>query len=263
MLYTFTFKQNNIEMEFTTTDKDMIDREFERWLISLYNVQSPCKHELLQDIVENKSEFSEFINEVNPVFNEVNETEQIQESEITVITDENQQTENEKIEQDSEQLPLPLVLNIMPDINEQEQYDEARKEVFAHGAKKMPSGAVTDFLEVLQERIKSTKAGAIQEKSDGNHKINSFLIDKNPQTQIDYLICAAYYLFEREKFDRFSLKQINYEVSKLGQKSVDHSVIQQAVSKKYIKVVPDFTGMADFTEYTITEEGEEYFISEL
>ena len=39
---------------------------------------------------------------------------------------------------------------------------------------------------------------------------------------------------------------------------IDHSIIQQAVSKNYMEVVPDYTGMAAVTEYTITAEGIDY-----
>lgn len=121
----------------------------------------------------------------------------------------------------------------------------------------------TDFSEIIQERIESSAVNSIKEKKENNSGIKEFIKNKKPELLVDYLICATYYLSEVAKLDRFSLKQINSEIVKLINKPVDHSIIQQAVNKDYIRVMPDFTGMADVTEYSMTESGEEYFINEL
>ena len=40
---------------------------------------------------------------------------------------------------------------------------------------------------------------------------------------------------------------------------VTHADIQNAIEKGFLTVVPDFTGFADVTEYSLTQAGEEYY----
>lgn len=86
---------------------------------------------------------------------------------------------------------------------------------------------------------------------------------KKPNNMFDYLLIAAYYLKESEYRDRYSLKQINAKVFPYTKKPIDHSIIQKAVARNYVEVVPDYTGMAEVTEYVITEDGENYLLNEL
>ena len=37
-------------------------------------------------------------------------------------------------------------------------------------------------------------------------------------------------------------------------------VIEDAINQNLIKIVPDLTGTSEFTEYTLTQDGEGYFI---
>jgi len=86
---------------------------------------------------------------------------------------------------------------------------------------------------------------------------------KTPETLMDYLLVAAYYLKHNENLDRYSLKQINAKVFPYTKKAIDHSVIQEAVTNNYFEVIPDFTEVVGVTEYAITKQGEDYFINVL
>lgn len=129
------------------------------------------------------------------------------------------------------------------------------------------------FYKILQEKfaslpdmVQNSTANNINETQNQNADSVSVeeLIDlKNPQTPLDYLVVAAYFLKEYDMLDRYSLKQINSKIIKYVEKPINHSVIQEAVENNFLEVVPDYTGMANVTEYIITSEGINYLINEL
>jgi hypothetical protein len=125
-----------------------------------------------------------------------------------------------------------------------------------------------EFDSVLITKIKEEPVNEVIEKQVAEvqkviSSIKQIISEKKPETMHDFLIVAAYYLSKFEGLDRFSIKQINAKVFAFAKKPIDHSLIQKAVNNGYIKVVPDYTGMADVTEYELTLEGEEYYINEI
>ncbi len=86
---------------------------------------------------------------------------------------------------------------------------------------------------------------------------------KRPQTKLEYLLWAAYYLQNKEDIYKFSLKQVNSKIMPFLGTLIDHSVIHEAVSNNFVEVVPDYNGTADVTEYKLTLEGENYLFNEL
>lgn len=77
-------------------------------------------------------------------------------------------------------------------------------------------------------------------------------------TSEDYLILTAYYLTYFEGIDKFSLKRINSLLVKSGLTPVNHSVLESSMTKNYLVMVPDLTGMADVSEYTLSDAGQHY-----
>lgn len=77
-------------------------------------------------------------------------------------------------------------------------------------------------------------------------------------TSEDYLILSAYFLAFFEAEEKFSLKRVNATLVKSGLTPVNHSVLESAVSSKHLAMVPDLTGTADISEYTLTEQGRQY-----
>lgn len=141
-------------------------------------------------------------------------------------------------------------------INESE---ETKQETFAKKE---------DFSEVLNEKI-NTSPVIEDENSFSNNENNSLktfesiVADKSIKSHLDYLVAASYYFCEIEGLERYSLKQINSKVIKFTEKPIDHSIVQKAINKELIKVVPDYTGMAEVTEYALTQDGKEYFENEI
>lgn len=73
----------------------------------------------------------------------------------------------------------------------------------------------------------------------------------------DYLLLSAYYLTRFEHAPKFSLKRVNSLLVKSGLTPVNHSVLEAALSRGYLSMVPDLTGSADVSEYNLSAEGEQ------
>ena len=77
----------------------------------------------------------------------------------------------------------------------------------------------------------------------------------NAGSSEDYLLLASYYLNQMEYQESFSLKRINSNLVKSGLTPVNHSILESVLSQGYLSMVPDLTGMADVSEYSITSAG--------
>ncbi|HEY9687334.1 MAG TPA: hypothetical protein V6C52_10195 [Coleofasciculaceae cyanobacterium] len=73
----------------------------------------------------------------------------------------------------------------------------------------------------------------------------------------DYLLLSAYYLTRFEQLEKFSLKRINSMLVKSGLTPVNHSVLETTLTRGYLSMVSDLTGMADVSEYMLTSDGEQ------
>lgn len=116
-----------------------------------------------------------------------------------------------------------------------------------------------DFAETLEESMLNPKT-EVKEKSTNQSEFGEYLQSYNPQTLLDNLIVTAKYILGVENQERFTIKQINAKLVPALGTPVDHGVIEDALNQNLIKLVPDLTGTCDFTEYTLTDEGEHYFI---
>lgn len=88
--------------------------------------------------------------------------------------------------------------------------------------------------------------------------INSLseLCDKSrAATSEDYLLLSAFYITCFEGIEKFSLKRINSMLVKSGLTPVNHSVLESALTQGHLSMVQDMTGMAEATEYTMTDNG--------
>ena len=116
-----------------------------------------------------------------------------------------------------------------------------------------------DFENILQDSITNPKTEVI-EKKEPLSDFEEFLSTYNPESQLDYLLITALFILNKENLERFTIKQLNAKIVPLSGKPIDHAMIQEAIDENYLRVVPDLTGTSEFTEYTLTENGENYFI---
>lgn len=118
---------------------------------------------------------------------------------------------------------------------------------------------VQDFEQALEESMNNPKTEVI-EKTDNVSDFSAYLYSYNPQSPLDNLIITAMYILNIENKELFSIKQINAKLVPLTGEPITHAVIEDAINQGLIKIVPDLTGTSEFTEYTLTPEGEGYFV---
>lgn len=116
-----------------------------------------------------------------------------------------------------------------------------------------------NFEQALEESIQNPKTEVV-EKVDAVSEFENYYNSFNPQSSIDRLIVTAMFVLNIENLERFTIKQLNAKLVPLTGKPIDHSMIEEAVSQNLIRIVPDLTGTSEFTEYTLTDEGEGYFV---
>ena|GEM_PF-3104785 len=208
---------------------------------------------------------NETTEELNERIDEI--TEEVQEIFIDEDEDEDEDDKDEKIDE-----------------NEDEDEDDEDEDTDAAEDKNMAEASALDinekaqnnkFYKILQEKFaslpemvqnnlaKNASEQTVQNSFSETASIEELIDLKEPETLLDYLVVAAYYLKEIDLQDRYSLKQINSKVIKFIQKPINHAVIQEAVENNLLEVVPDYTGMADVTEYIITSEGINYLINDM
>lgn len=118
---------------------------------------------------------------------------------------------------------------------------------------------VQNFEQALEESINNPKIEVV-EKTDNISDFSAYLYSYNPQSPLDFLIITAMYILNTENKELFSIKQINAKLVPLNNEPITHAVIEEAINQNLIKIVPDLTGTSEFTEYTLTQDGEGYFI---
>jgi hypothetical protein len=74
-------------------------------------------------------------------------------------------------------------------------------------------------------------------------------------TAQDWLLATALYLKEIHTTNRFNLKQINELLQDTQTSSVSHADLEQALTDGNVVLLPDLTGLANVTEYALTEAG--------
>lgn len=116
-----------------------------------------------------------------------------------------------------------------------------------------------NFEDALNESIQNPKTEVI-EKVDTISEFEQHLQAYTPQNQMDYLIITAIFILNVENQERFSIKQLNSKLVPSTGKPVDHALIQESIEQGFVRIVPDLTGTSEFTEYTLTEQGEGYFV---
>jgi hypothetical protein len=108
-----------------------------------------------------------------------------------------------------------------------------------------------DFTAIFNQKI--------VHENTSTDKFAQLLSLQNIHSKLDCLIACAFHLVERENFERFTLKQINTLSKALMEEAIEHDTVKEALEKRYIKIVPDYTGIATTMEYTLTEQGVRYF----
>lgn len=295
--YKFTFKKNDIFVEFDTTDREALARQFQIWVTcaSVYTYQKQrLQEEEIQPSqttqIENEnqktvtSQMAHVETELTPEpyvlpMEEVSAktTSNIEEPKITLndlqnsskISTENfnQQEEKETLTLEEKKQEIAKTVEQAGEISNHldnlYNLENSTENSFDTLSEKLEededfSNNSADFDKILELSMNTVSTETEVKKDDRFLKI---LNVKNANSKLEYLIITAYYLSEFEKLDKFTLKLINAKLMQNIKEAVDHNILQEAIDKGLVEVLPSLPDIANSVEYRLTNAGEEAFLN--
>ncbi len=291
--YTFTFKKDDIFLEYITTDKESMERQFQIWVtcasVWAYNQEKIEKGLMSAPLPKAetpviKEEIEEKVKEEK--IDSVEEPE-IREEATELIIENPEQSE---IDRESQRIIQEYKAEMEAEARKKET--EAKKEEFKQDVEKVVAKeeAVKEELSGLYDKpatindIQLTQPEEGSQSLENNIDFDAFLQKSmsNPTTNVkekqddrflkvikvkniteklDYLIVTAYYLSEFERLDRFTLRLVNAKLMENMHEVVDNSVLQEAIDKGLVECLPNYTNIPSAMEYRLTEAGEEAFLN--
>lgn len=292
--YKFTFKKDDIFVEFDTTDREALARQFQIWVTcaSVYTYQQQrLKEEIQPSQTQIKNE------EVKATPSQMTPIQvELQPEPYVLPIEQVVQPKEEKVEEPRVTLN-DLQNNPKADIEEFKSSEESltleeKKQEIAKTVEHVGEigsyldslynieGTTVNTLEIFKEKIE--EEGDFSNKSADFDKILELSMNAVPETEteikkddrflkilnvknvsskLEYLIVTAYYLSEFEKLDKFTLKLINAKLMQNIKEAVDHNVLQEAIDNGLVEVLPSLPNIANSVEYRLTNAGEEAFLN--
>lgn len=269
--YYFKIKKSDIEFECSTTDKIVFEQQFSDWINKIVNGSYAVQTDAVEEKVEETTEeITDKISEESeePILEPVEENDiQLAEKPIEEVNSEIieehvaaeeknvfiPQNIEESFEETSSNRSGFLNVKAMASIN------EITTPAFDFADAKENNNTEFNFENALEDSLENPKTEVI-EKRDVVFGFQEYLYSYNPQSNIDKLIVTGLYILNIEHKERFTIKQLNAKLVPATGAPVDHRIVNEALKQNLLRIVPDLTGTNEFTEYTLTEEGEQYFI---
>ena len=248
--YKFTFKKDDIFIEYSTSDKESMARQFQIWVTcaSIYTYNKDKIQQQLQPKQKEEVKPLPITPEIMTQKTKLDET-QIQErkQEIAEVIDQVGEVSDNLDELYAEKLTIN---SLQPDLTAEIDEIEATLEEF--------TPKTDDFDSILEQSLNNPTFEPENKKDDRYLKILSV---KNVSEKLEYLIVTAYYLSEFEKLDKFTLKLINAKLMQNVGITVDHSILQEAIDKNLVEALPNLPEIQSSAEYRLTTLGEEAFLN--
>ena len=240
--YTFTFKKDDVFVEFLTTERDVVEKQFEIWVqdadryVAALAGKTPREKTRIQDEKQDCEPVKE-------------KTETVQPAPQPKV----EQPVAEKIE------PAPAAEIIKP---EPVAIDTSKTINSIQNPQPVvePAQEVVNFDDVLEKSIENP---TFEPNKVKDQVFVNFVNAKQTNDKFHYLIITAYYLSEFEKLERFSLKQINAKLVQNFSEVIDHTTLQEAIGQGLIELIPDLTGVSETAEYKLTPAGEDFFANKI
>ena len=247
--YTFTFKKDDIFVEFITEDRDVVERQFQIWVA---DADEYAKNGSVKSIAGKT--INSLTAEDKP--QEVKEEKPVEPKTQEPIVEKKEEVAPVKVEQVIEEPVFEKASSLLKTINTIQNEQQNPEAVVSQEA---PESTI-EFGAVLEEKIENPTFEPVKAKDPiFLNLVNS----KHTTDKFHYLIITAYYLSEFEKLERFSLKQINSKLMQNLSEIIDHAMLQDAINQGFIELIPDLTGIAEVGEYRLTSLGEEFFAQKI
>lgn len=117
------------------------------------------------------------------------------------------------------------------------------------------------FEKKLNDAMENPKTQVI-EKQFEQDAFKTFYFEKNPQSNLKRFILCAFYLQTIEKYNSFTLKQINNKIYPITKFPIDHPILEEVMAYGYIKL-DENENVNSLKHYILTKEGIDYYESEL
>lgn len=256
--YTFTFKKDDIFVDFSTSDKDAVERQFQIWVNDASDyvknrhlrVQRPIETSLATPEYPSHSTEKENLTVQEKSEEETKTTPETVFPEASNPEAETKQEETVNIVEKEEEVfdKASSLLKTINTIQNQPEEIEEKPERTA------------DFETILEKTIENP---TFEPTKTQDQVFLNLVKSKNTTDNFHYLMITAYYLSEFEKQERFSLKQINAKLMQNLSKVIDHTMLQEAINQNLIELIPDLTGTSEVGEYRLTHLGEEFFANRI
>jgi len=235
--YTFKVTKGKYQLTFSTTDRDMIVDEFEKWVRS---ISAYVQKQKGQEVTERAT------SHINA------------EKELT----------QKRIEEQLKRIPKPDVKVEKPKEDDLDVFyapPQKQEETQKPTIETENQDVQNVFDAILDKSMQTPQTELSFKPSPSIKKDNAFLnfiSSRKVERKIDYLLMTAYYFTQYEQKPRFTLKQLNAKLMQNIAIILDHSVIQEAINRDYIECLPDLTGVVGASEYRLTAYGEKMLLEE-
>ena len=246
--YSFKVTKGKYQLSLTTTDRDMIVEQFEKWV-----------RKVSQYVQNNKGQDAMY--RANAQINA------------------ERQLTQKRIDEQLKRMPKPEpksepTLEPEPQISHEKETQRDLDAIYSPQAtQEIPRPTInTDnpnvqgvFDSILDRSMQAPQAELSFKPNPSIKKDNAFLnyiSSRKIDRKIDYLLMTAYYFTQFEQKPRFTLKQLNAKLMQNIAIILDHSVVQEAINREYLECLPDLTGVVGASEYRLTAYGEKTLLEE-
>jgi hypothetical protein len=241
-IYSFKITKGKYQLNLTTTDKELVNEQFEKWVKQASDYAKKHKVRECKNIIDTQIKAEE------------------------EVTRKNIEKQLAKVSQDCPP-PIEDEHPVAKDRKEEVQdnldifYAPPVKETVNEKVEK--NGGVFD--NILEKSLNNPQTELKFKSSPTIKKDNAFLnfiTSRKIEKKIDYLLLTAYYFTQYEQKPRFTLKQLNAKLMQNIAVILDHSVLQEAMNRDYIECLPDLTGLVGASEYRLTAYGEKVLLDD-
>lgn len=249
--YSFIVRKGNFKLELTTTDSEMLAKQFELWVADAGAYAKQIRAKECKNLVESQIKAEEKITQKNI------------DAQIT----------KKELNKDFKVMPEESKGNVLEhpeSSNENNKKDDL--DIFYAPPKSEANSTIADitksagvFDNILENSMNSSKTELSFKASPSIQKDNAFLnyiSSRKIEKKIDYLLLTAYYFTQYEQKPRFTLKQLNAKLMQNIAVIIDHSILQEAINRDYIECLPDLTGLVGSSEYRLTAYGEKVLLDD-
>ena len=238
--YSFKVTKGRYQLLLTTTDKEMIVEEFEKWVkkVSEYVQKNKGQDTVLRPKAQPVSERELTERKINEELKRVPKPEPVEEA---PVEDKDEQQRNLDVifnQKKEDEAPVPT-----PTINTENEN-------------------VQNVFDTILDRSMQAPQSELSFKPNPSIKKDNAFLNYISGRKIDYLLMTAYYFTQYEQKPRFTLKQLNAKLMQNIAIILDHSVIQEAINREYLECLPDLTGVVGASEYRLTAYGEKTLLEE-